>query len=350
VTTIKDVADRAGVGVGTVSRVLNDHPSVTAETRARVRAAIEILDYEPNRAARALSRQRSSTIAVVVPFFTQPSAVERLRGVLAAVDDSPYELVLFSMDHGEHRRARLARLLRGDLADGLLLLSLRIDVEEGRRLAGASTPTVLVDVESRVLTTVVVDDVEGGRMAARHLLDLGHRRIAYIGDEVDPRFGLTSSARRLQGLRAELEAAGCPLRQQHVRHGPHGREVAHQLALELLGQRQRPTAVFAHADTQALGVLEAAEELRLRVPDDVSVIGFDDIESARYAGLSTVRQPLFESGRLGAAKLLERLAGKGGSRERVELPLEVVARRTTGPVRGDAFRAPAMAGATGGAE
>ncbi len=331
-TTIKEVATYAGVGVGTVSRVLNDHPAVTDDTRARVRAAIEVLDYEPNRAARALSRQRSGIIAVVVPFFTQPSAIERLRGVLAAIDDSPYEIVLFSMDHAERRRARLTRLQRGDLADGLLLLSLRLDGEEARRLAHSAVPTVVVDADVAGLPTVVIDDVAGGRLAARHLLELGHRRIGYIGDAVDPRFGFTSSARRRQGLVLELAAAGLRLDPALVREGPHGLAVARRLATELLQLPGRPTAVFAHADTQALGVMEAARELGLGVPEDVSIIGFDDVEAAHFTGLTTVRQPLFESGQLGARRLLDILDGNVDPSTRLELPLELVVRRSTGPV------------------
>jgi DNA-binding LacI/PurR family transcriptional regulator len=332
VTTIKDVASLAGVGIGTVSRVLNDHPAVTASTRAKVRAAIELLDYEPHRAARALSGRSSRAIAVVVPLITQPSAVERLRGVLAALDESGYEVVLFSIDDAEQRRVRLGRLLRRDLADGLLLVSLRPTPEEVRRLREAGLPTVVVDGDVDGFPTFVVDDIRGGRLAARHLLELGHSRIAYVGDVVTPYAASSSSSRRLRGLAEELAAAGTPLDTTLVAEGRHALAVARRMALDVL-QRSNPppTAVFAHSDTQALGVLEAADELGLRVPEDLSVIGFDDIESARYAGLTTVRQPLFESGRLGGERILERLRGDQVAPGRVELPLEVVVRRTTAP-------------------
>jgi LacI family transcriptional regulator len=331
--TIDDVAARAGVGVGTVSRVLNDHPAVTPETRARVRAAIESLDYHPNRAARTLSRRRSGTIAVVVPFFTQPSALARLQGVLDALDDTPYEVVLYNVDHAEQRRERLQRLLRHDVGDGLLVLSLRLTSDEVARLRQADVPAVVVDADTDDLPSVVVDNVEGGRLAARFLLGLGHRRIGYIGDAPDPRFGFTSSARRLEGLRAELEAAGSPLDPSLVVEGPHDRGSAREMALDLLRRPDPPTAIFAHADTQAIGVLDAAAELAIEVPRDLSVVGFDDIELAQLVGLTTVRQPLFDSGRLGAGCLLELIGGTAPSTQRVELPLELVARRTTGPVR-----------------
>jgi LacI family transcriptional regulator len=333
--TIKDVAARAGVGVGTVSRVLNDHPSVTSATRQRVRDAMELLDFHPNRAARALSRQRSGAIAVIVPFVTQPSSVERLRGVLSVIDDSPFEIVLYGVDFYERHHQRLSRIFRPDVADGLLVVSLRLLAGEVQRLGESVIPTVVIDADVATVPSVVVDDVNGGRLAARHLLELGHRRIAYIGDAVEPRFGPTSSTRRLRGLTDELGAAGLRLPRELVREGPHGRDEAIRLATQLLRLRRPPTAIFAHSDTQALGAVEAAESLGLRVPADVSIIGFDDIESARFAGLTTVRQPLFESGRLGASMLVDMLTTSvARPPPHVELPLDVVVRRTTGPLPG----------------
>ena len=330
--TIKDVAARAGVGVGTVSRVLNDHHAVTTATRERVRVAMEDLDFHPNRAARALSRQRSGAIAVIVPFVTHPSSVERLRGVLSVVDESPFEVVLYGVDFTEKRHQRLARIFRPNVADGLLVVSLRLLADEVRRLEEAVLPTVVIDAGVESLPSVVVDDVAGGELAAQHLLALGHRRIAYIGDAVEPRFGWTSSTRRLLGLSHALAAADLELPAELVREGPHGRETAISLATELLRLPDPPTAIFAHSDTQALGALEAAEQLGRRVPEELSVVGFDDIESARYAGLTTVRQPLFESGRLGASMLLEGLNGvRSQPAAHVELPLEIVVRRTTAP-------------------
>jgi LacI family transcriptional regulator len=345
--TVKEVAARAGVGVGTVSRVLNDHPAVTPATRARVREAMAALNFRPNRAARALSRRRSGAIAVVVPFFTHPSSVERLRGVLSVIDDTVAEIVLFSVDHAKPRRHLLEQVLGRDVADGLLIVSLRLLPAEAQRIEHQVIPTVIIDAEIDHLPTVVVDDVQGGRLAARHLLDLGHERIAYIGDAVDPQFGSTSSVRRLSGLTEELDAAGVGLDPELVREGPHSGDVAHQLAASLLARRSRPTAVFAHSDTQALGVLEAARELGLRVPQDLSVIGFDDIESARHAGLTTVRQPLFESGRVGGTLLLDSLHHAAlPDPPRIELPLDVVVRRTTGPARVRARRSSASTRST----
>lgn len=330
--TIADVAAHAGVGAGTVSRVLNDSPRVSESTRARVLAAIEQLDYRPNPLARGLSRGRCQTLGVVVPFFTHASAVERLRGVVAALDGSRYDLVLFNVESPVHRDEHFATLNRRDRADGLLVVSLPPPPTSLRRLAAAGVPVVLLDSRGPGVPAVVTDDVDGGRIATRHLIDLGHERIAFLGDDPGNPLGFVSSAAREAGYRETMAAAGLGVGPGHVLHGPHVRGVARDLAAELLSGPERPTAVFAASDTQALGVLEAARAVELRVPGDLSVVGFDDVEVSSYAGLTTVRQPLFQSGHRAAELLLESLAADeplGESEE--QLDLELVVRSTTGP-------------------
>ena len=321
VTTIARVAEAAGVGVGTVSRVLNGSASVSAATRRRVLEVIAELGYEPNAAARALSTGRTCTLGVLAPFFTQPSVVERLRGVSRVVADAGYQLVLFDVEH----RDPFGELTAAGRLDGLLCISLRPPDAALERFAAAGVHVVLVDAEHPRLSGVSIDDVEGGRIAAEHLLALGHRRIAYIGDdERGAPFGFTSSARRRVGAATALKAAGVEL---VVRRGPHGREHARALAAGLLSSAEAPTAIFAASDSQALGVLEAAETSGVSVPGDLSVVGFDDVEVARYVGLTTVAQPLEESGVRGARLLLSALGG--GRRSAQRLKLRLVARATT---------------------
>jgi LacI family transcriptional regulator len=330
--TISDVAAQAGVGPSTVSRVLNDHPRVSPPTRARVLAAIEALSYRPNPMARGLSRGRCQTLGVVVPFFTHASAVERLRGVVAALDNSRYDLVLFNVESPLHRDEHFAALTRRDRADGLLVLSLPPRADDLARLEQAGVPVVLVDAKGKNVDMVITDDAEGGRLATRHLLALGHERIAFIGERADNEFGFTAGAQRECGYREALEAADIEARDELQGYCPHDRTAAQRITEQLLALRNRPTAVFASSDVQATGVLAAARAAGMRVPEDVSVVGFDDIEISAYAGLTTVRQPLFESGRLGAELLLSALAEKHMSRGRVkELPLQLVERSTTGP-------------------
>jgi DNA-binding LacI/PurR family transcriptional regulator len=181
---------------------------------------------------------------------------------------------------------------------------------------------------------VAIDDVVGGAMAARHLLEAGHRRIAFVGDVEDSPFAFASSQRRLEGFGRVLAEAGVALPASYVRRGPFSREAAVLLTRQLLALSRPPTAIFAASDVQAFGVLDAAARAGLAVPGDLSVVGFDDNELAAANGLTTVRQPLRESGRLGAQILLRALAGEEASPPAPppELPaLEVVARRTVSP-------------------
>jgi DNA-binding LacI/PurR family transcriptional regulator len=200
------------------------------------------------------------------------------------------------------------------------------------RLAEAGVPVVLLDTTGRGVPAVVTDDVEGGRLATRHLLALGHERIAFIGDDPDNPLGFTAGTAREAGYRETMADAGVKVPAGYVCHGPHVRAVARRLTEALLARRDRPTAVFASSDVQALGVLEAARAAGVDVPGDVSVVGFDDVEVSGYSGLTTVRQPLFESGKVAARILLEALGdGRVPEPREHRLGLELVERSTTAP-------------------
>jgi DNA-binding LacI/PurR family transcriptional regulator len=327
--TIAEVAAEAGVGIGTVSRVLNGSPAVSDRTRRRVLDAIATLDYQPSAAARALSTGRTGAIGVIAPFFTQPSVIERLSGVSRALTTAGYELILFDVERAEQLSEFFnAGALRGRV-DGLLSISLSPSPLAARRLEAARLPVVLVDRGDEGIPGITIDDVEGGRMAAEHLLALGHRRIAFLGDEEENAFGFDSSARRRVGFEAALEAAGHPLAPELRIGRPHGRDIAQDAAAGLLALADPPTAIFATSDVQAIGVLKAARAAGVSVPDELSVLGFDDVEAAEYTGLTTIAQPLEESGALGAELLLRRMSGEAV--EPRELPLALVDRGSTAP-------------------
>jgi len=198
--TIRDVAKRAGVGVGTVSRVLNDRPSVREVTRQKVISAIEALDYTPSPIARRLSLRKTLTIAVIVPFFTRPSFVERLRGVEFALADSEYDLVLFNVETTAKRDAYFRDVPRRERVDGLLIISLSPHDGDVDRFLKSRVPTVLIDAQHPTLSRAVIDDVAGGRLATRHLIDLGHREIAYVSDHLQNPFNFVSSRDRYERL------------------------------------------------------------------------------------------------------------------------------------------------------
>ena len=193
-------------------------------------------------------------------------------------------------------------------------------------------PVVFIDVHSDAiagLPRVLGDDIEGGRLAARHLVELGHRDIGFIGDVPENPFGFTSSSDRQRGVATELARAGIDLRPAWIGLGAHGRYEARDLARAMLTRDHRPTAIVAASDTQALGVIAAAHELGLHVPDDLSVVGYDDIEAADYVGLTTVRQQLFESGRAGRELLVSEIDGRAAEPRVIVLDPELVVRGTT---------------------
>jgi DNA-binding LacI/PurR family transcriptional regulator len=319
--------------VGTVSRVINGSAAVSEATRRRVLDVVAELGYEPNATARALSTGRTRSIGVIAPFFTRSSVIERLRGVAPLLAASGYQLVLFDVERPEHR-ADVFRSVIGRV-DGLLSISLAPPKADLRRLAAAGVPVVLVDQEHESVPSVTVDDAEGGRLATTHLLELGHRRIAFAGDTVDGVHGASASSRRCAGYQCALAAAGVAVRQDLIKLRPHGRESA-ELARDLLELPAPPTAVFAASDLQALAMIDAFEALGASVPDDLSVVGFDDVELARYAGLTTVAQPLEDSGTRGAQLLLSALEGEDVLQAKQQLSLELVVRGTTAPPRDDA--------------
>jgi DNA-binding LacI/PurR family transcriptional regulator len=327
---IADVAARAGVGVATVSRVMNGSPSVRPATRDRVLEAVKALNYRPSSVARSLSLQRTMVVAALLPWFTNPSAVQRVRGIVEGLSGSQYDLMVFDIESEDRQRRAFELFDRGDRADGLLVVSTLPPEQEVERIKAARIPCILVDAVHPALPSIAVDDVGGGELATRHLVELGHRRIALIGD-TPPEFRFDWSRDRTRGFERALRQAGIAVRPEYVREGTRLLHVARAIAAELLSLPERPTAIFAASDTQALGVLEAARGLGIRVPQELSVVGFDDIEVASYVGLTTVRQPLAESGRRGAELLLRALGGRPVDLRTELLPLELVVRGTTGP-------------------
>ncbi len=329
--TIADVARRAGVGKGTVSRVLNDRPNVDPETRARVLAAIAELDYVPSPTAQRLSLRRTLTIGVVVPYMTRPAAVERLRGIEWALVRAGYDMIVLNVETEERRAALFSGLARRERVDGLLVVSLSPPDPEIRRIVGSGIPTVLVDAHHRQLPRVVVDDVAGGQLVAEHLLSLGHRRLGWVGDPVRHPLGFSSSRLRLAGFRRGLAEDGVSLPNILVAAGDHTRRRAAELGRRLLTSPLPPTAIACASDTQALGVIEAARGLGLEVPGNLSVTGYDDIEVADHVGLTTVHQPLFETGVRAAQRLISIIDGEPVGPLREVQPSHLVVRRTTSP-------------------
>ncbi len=326
--TIYDVAKHAGVSITTVSRMLNAPDKVNSKTRERVLAAIDQLSFVPKAEARARAMQHTGRIGVISPFFTAPSFIQRLRGVAATLSPENYELVIYTVDSNDHFQGYLSSLpLTGNL-DGLIILSLPVDDAQVRRLIDHGLPTVLIEYPHPKLNCVEIDDVEGGYMATTYLLGKGHRRIAFLGDTDLPEYSIHPVSLRLRGFRRALKKARIKLPEVFVRLAPYSQEQTRKVAKELLNLPEPPTAIFAATDFQALGVLKAARELGFKVPDQLAVLGFDDLDIAEYFDLTTISQHLDESGRLAVELLLAQIESPSRPARHVKLPLTLVERQT----------------------
>ncbi len=331
--TIIDVAKRAGVAVTTVSRVMNNKGQVSAETRDRVLLAIEELNYRPSPAARSLPRGRVHTVAVIVPFVTHPSAVARVQGIVQGLRDVDIPVSIFDVETPSHQGEHFALLAGAYRPEGTVIVSIRPNDRELAAFREAGLCPVFVDADVAGFSSVFIDNRLGGILATEHLLDLGHERIAFIGDVENLSFGFDSSTNRRLGYRDALQRRGIESRDGYERVGEHGRETSRRLTTELLALSEPPTAIFASSDTQAIGAIEAAREMGVDVPTELSVIGFDDIESARYVGLTTVRQPLAESGHSAAELVRKHIQDPTCEPTKVPLSLEVISRDSTAPPR-----------------
>jgi LacI family transcriptional regulator len=326
--TVYDVAEKAGVSTATVSRVLNSSNNVSSPTRIKVLEAIQELGFVPKAEAVARARSRHGRIGVMAPFFTQPSFAQRLHGVATVLADSPYELVVYTVDSSSRRDAYLSSLQVSPRVDGLIVMALPFGASIGERLQANNLETVMIECSLPFFTSIEIDDRAGGRMAAEHFLQQGHRRFGFVGDTDLPDYAIYPSDRRLEGYRDALASAGHQLPDACVALAPHGRGPAYHSAQRLLDLADPPTAIFAASDTQAMGVLWAARERGLEVPRDLCVIGFDDLEIAEYIGLTTVSQQLEGSGRLAAELLLARLGDGSRPIQHIRLPLTFIKRQT----------------------
>jgi LacI family transcriptional regulator len=325
--TIRDVAAQAGVSVATVSKVLNQRYGVSAETFARVTAVIKELGYEASLVAQSLRNHRTNVIGILVADI-EPFSTELLKGAADAIRGTGFELVVYSAggrtgDPEGWERRYLSRL-SGTLVDGAVLVTPAVDLEG---LPG--TPVVAVDPHTgrAALPTVDSDNLHGGRLATEHLLALGHRRIAMLTGRPD----LKSAQQRETGYRGALASAGVAVDEKLVRRGDYDAEVAGVSARELLTMPDRPTAVFAANDSSAISTIETALALGLRVPEDLSVVGFDNIpESALCTPpLTTVQQPIREMGRRAITLLARLINGEEPEDTHITLGTELVVRHTT---------------------
>jgi LacI family transcriptional regulator, galactose operon repressor len=324
--TIMDVAAAAGVSVATVSKAVNGRYGVAPETVDRVLAVVAELGYESSLIASSMRSRTTGVIGVLVADF-EPFSAEILKGVGQALRDSRYDLLAYSGSHGtaEGWERRSLSRLSGTLIDGAIIVTPTVVN------VGTEVPVVAIDPHTGPadLPTVECDSFGGALQATRHLLELGHTRIGFIAGRTD----LRSSIARDAGYRRALADAGLPLDPALVGSGSYRRDAVRVAALEMLSRFERPTAIFAANDISALEIVKVAAELGLDVPQDLSIIGFDDVPEASTASpaLSTVRQPMQTLGAEAARMLLSLMQGDTPKTTHLKLPTRLVPRATTSP-------------------
>jgi LacI family transcriptional regulator, repressor for deo operon, udp, cdd, tsx, nupC, and nupG len=331
--TIRDIAREAGVSTATVSRALRGLPNVDPVTRAKVRAVAERLDYVVSPAASRLASGRAGSIAVITPFVARWYFSTVLSGVERVLQRSDLDLLLYSMgDPSEEHRVPPHRKLRRRV-DGFLVLSLDAQSPDLRELFEFDLPVTLVGSTHDGVSSVNIDDVEGGRQATQHLINLGHERIGLISGRPLPS-PFTPERDRYRGYLDALAHAGLTPDRDLVSNGYFTVEGGENAMAALLALPRPPTAVFAISDEMAFGALTALRRHGRSVPGDVSVVGFDGHDMSELLDLSTVEQPVVEIGARAAHSLLDQLEEPSRPREQVLLPTRLVVRGSSGRAPG----------------
>jgi LacI family transcriptional regulator len=332
--TIRDIADAAGVSTATVSRVLNGRPDVSPTTREAVLRVVRERGFSMNRNARALSGGRTGLIGVTLPMVHVEYFSRILWGASEALYEHDMRTVLCPTMHERDRELTLLEQLLQGTTDGALMLLTKESNDQLRALVQQGYPFVVLDPRSPVDEgTPVVSAAHwaGAKAATEHLLSLGHRRIGVITGP----HGWVASVDRLDGYQAALAGAGVLADPQVIAKGNFTGESGRAAATQLLSLADPPTAIFSFNDEMALGAMKAAAERGLTIPDDLSIVGFDDLEKAQIVApaLTTVRQPLAEMGRMAVSLLMRLLERQPIEAMRVELATKLVVRGSTAPLR-----------------
>jgi len=333
--TIRDVAEAAGVSVTTVSRVLNDKGDVAPETYQRVQGVIESLGYASSLAARGMRSHRMNVIGLIMPNVGDPFAIQVLKGVNRAITEFDLDLIVhtggaFNEESTADRERRHVSLLSSGITDGVIV------VTPAATTFSTASPVVVVDPNNVTpdCPIVIATNRSGALSAMEHLIGLGHRRIGFITGRPE----LQSAVHRLVGYEDALQQAGIPLDPDLIQAGDYSRQTGFACAQRLLSLPDPPTAIFAANDQSALGAIQAAQQAGLRVPGDLSVVGFDNIPEAAYThpGLTTVDQFIDDMGYTAAGMLISLIEGNSLESDVYKMPTQLIARDSCCAIAGNA--------------
>lgn len=334
---IKDIAAISGVSPATVSRTLRNPDIVSEETRKKVMKAVEEGGYTPSRFGANLRTQKSGNIIVVMPDITNQVNAGIIRAIESEAQKAGYSILLGDTQGLPEREKHYANMAQSGQADGVLLFTFHMPFNlNENQPAAKQLPPIVNSCESipiEGISKVMIDNIAGARTAVEHLLSLGHKRIAAV---MGPR-DTPSTLERLEGYQAALNDAGIKIDEQLVIRGDYGLDSGIGAMEQLLKLRLRPTAVFCFSDDMAIGAMSVLQENGFRIPQDISIMGFDDIRYARLMtpALTTIHQPLEEIGKACIELLLEQLDGKSEPGRYIELPFKLMVRQSTGPAPTD---------------
>jgi LacI family transcriptional regulator, repressor for deo operon, udp, cdd, tsx, nupC, and nupG len=334
-TTISDVAQLAGVTKGTASRALRDLPNVSPDTRRRVLDAARMLSFVATPSAARLATGRTSSVGLVVPFVTRWFFGNAISGAESVLRDAKIDVLLYNLSTPQTCAQFFERMPLHRRVDGVLVLTLPVREEETTILTSLQVPLVLIGASSPGVDSVGIDDFSAAETAVRHLINLGHTRIGFIGGDPEEPLHFTAPIERMQGYLAAIGETGLPYDPRLVAPADFTTLGGEAAAGQLLSLDDPPTAIFAASDEMAMGAMLMIDRLGMSVPRDISVIGFDDHEMARSFGLTTIAQPVAEQGAIAARVLLEALAnGAAHEPRRVNVSTRLVVRNSTSAPRG----------------
>jgi DNA-binding LacI/PurR family transcriptional regulator len=327
--TIYTVAKEAGVSITTVSRVLNSPHLVKDATLVKVLDTIHSLGFIPKAQAVARARQQTGRIGVLAPYFSTFAMMQRLRGISNRLADTKYELAIFSADSEKRFTGYLGMLSTSQQIDGLILISFNLTDEQALQLK-ENIPTVLIESQHRLISSVVIDNYSGGQMVANYLIRKGHQRMVFLDyGNLPVKSTVHAGKERLAGFKYELEKQGLELPAKHI-HFPNWAvpTVNTDDIRNILSSTETPASLFVANDYLALITLHVARNLGYRIPEDIAIVGFDDIEIAEQIGLTTASQSLDDTGKLAVEMLMKEIHQENPVIQRAQIPLKLQVRET----------------------
>ena len=328
--TIYDVAQEAGVSITTVSRFLNNPGNVKDSTGNRVAEAMDKLDYVPQGNAGARANRSVGRVGVLTPFFPAPSFVTRLSGMIAPLREQNFEVVIYTIETPEQLDEYLTSVPFTRRIDGLILISVHLTPDQHRTLKASGLNVVMIESDNENYSRVLADDLRGGQIAAELFLEKDYLPCAFFGDKAkDLSYSCHPSETRFQGYRETLSRNGYEIEERYVLESETIVEDAHRTFSAFLDSHPHPRAIFAMSDIHAIGIIKAAREHGIKIPEELAVLGFDDIDTADWMEISTISQHLTDSGRIAAGLLLERMSGKAETIQKINLQVGLVERSTT---------------------